>query len=205
MDIIHWYAGIMTTINIMSDNKKVFKDIIQVLEDKAEEVVEIALKSPADFLLIPDNLHSDLVGKNLFEEFLKPHYEKQNRKIKESGKYSSIHMDGGLKGLLREISKIDFTVIEAITPKPLGDLSLEEIKDYVTSKSIIWGGIPGVLFTPSTSDEEFEKFVVSVIKQMVSKPQYILGIADQIPPDGIIDRIKKVTELVEKYGVYKNN
>ena len=67
------------------------------------------------------------------------------------------------------------------------------------------GGIPGVLFTPSSSDEEFERFAITVIKQMVSKPQYVLGIADQIPPDGIIDRIKKITDLVEKYGKYRNN
>jgi hypothetical protein len=37
---------------------------------------------------------------------------------------------------------------------------------------------------------------------MTQKPQYVLGIADQIPPDGLIERIERVTELVEKYGKY---
>lgn len=92
--------------------------------------------------------------------------------------------------------------MEAMTPKPAGDLEIEEFSDYVKSDSIMWGGIPGGLFTPSVSDEEFEEFVIRVIKTMVSEPRYVLGIADQIPPDGIIDRVKKVSELVEKYGVY---
>ena len=205
MDLIHWYAGIVTAINIMVDNRKEFIDIIKILEIKAEETTKIALGSPADFMLVPDNLHSDLVGKNLFEEFLRPYYMKYSNNAKKAGKYSSIHMDGGLKGLLKEISKINFSVIEAMTPKPAGDLSLDEIDDYVTSDSVIWGGIPGVLFTPSCSDEDFEEFVIKVIRKMTTRPGYVLGIADQIPPDGIIERVKKVTELVEKYGIYKNN
>ena len=68
----------------------------------------------------------------------------------------------------------------------------------------MWGGIPGILFTPAISDEDFEEFVTAVIEKMVTRPKYVLGIADQIPPDGIIERVKKVTELVDKYGIYKD-
>jgi len=191
MDLIHWYAGIVTAINTMVDNRKEFTDIIKTLEIKAEETTKIALKSPSDFMLIPDNLHSDMVGENLFEEFLKPYYKKYSDSAKKAGKYSSIYMDGGLKGLLKEISEINFSVIEAMTPKPAGDLSLDEFEDYVSSDSVMWGGIPGVLFTSSCSDEDFKNFVIKVIKKMTSKPRYVLGIADQIPPDGIIERIYK--------------
>jgi len=202
MDLIHWYAGTITTIYLMYDHKKIFNGIIGTLKNKADEALEIGLGSPGDIVILPENLHSDLVGKNLFEAFLRPSYEEWNKKIKASGKYSSIHMDGGLKGLLAKISSVDFSIIEAITPKPAGDLSIDEIGDHVKSDSIMWGGIPGVLFTPSCSDEEFEKFVIGIIRKMTSKPQYVLGIADQIPPDGIIERIKLVTDLVQKYGEY---
>ena len=68
MDFIHWYAGIMTTMNIMIDHRKLLEDVLEVLEDRAEEAIEIGLRSPADIMLVPDNLHSDLVGKNLYQE-----------------------------------------------------------------------------------------------------------------------------------------
>ncbi len=202
MDMIHWYAGIMTTVNILADSKEKLAEVLEILEKKAEEALNIALKSKADILLIPDNLHSDLVGKNLFQTYLKQHYEKQTARISGTGKYSSVHMDGGLKGLLREVSLAGFSIIEALTPRPLGDLEIEEFEDYTEGDAVMWGGIPGVMFTPSTGDREFEEFVKRVIEKMVSRPKYVLGIADQVPPDGIIDRVSKVSELVEKYGRY---
>ena len=51
-------------------------------------------------------------------------------------------------------------------------------------------------------DDKFEKFVIDVIRVMVSEPRYVLGIADQFPPDGSIERIKIVSDLVQEYGVY---
>lgn len=205
MDLIHWYAGIITTMNIMIDNRKEFDEIIKILQNKADQAAEIALGTPADIILVPENLHADLVGKNLYKEFLKESYEKWNKDIKDSGKYSSIHMDGTLKNLLGEISEVNFSIIEALTPKPLGDLSIGEFENYIKSDSVMWGGIPGVMFTDLYNDEDFENFVLGVIEKMTTKPKYVLGIADVIPPNGIIDRVKKVTELVEKYGIYKTD
>ena len=202
MQLIVLFAGITNTVNIMMDDRKLFDETLKVLQYKSDEAAEITLNSPAEFIMIPENLSSDIVGKNFFEEFLRPFEEKWNRKIKDKGKYSFIHMDGYLKGLLKEVSTTGFSVIEAMTPKPIGDLEVSEFSNYAEGNVIIWGGIPGAFFTPLVSDEEFEKFVLEVIKIMVSEPRYVLGLADQIPPDGIIERVKTVSDLVEKYGFY---
>lgn len=199
------YAGVTNTVNLMMDYRKLFDEVIKILEYKSDEAAEITLASPAEFIMIPENLSSDIVGKNFFEEYLRPYEEKWNKKIKSKGKYSFIHMDGYLKGLLKEVSTVGFSVIEAMTPKPLGDIEVSEFSDYVKSGVISWGGIPGTFFAPSVGDEEFEAFALKVIKVMVSEPRYVLGIADQIPPDGIIERVKTISNLVEKYGLYKNN
>lgn len=203
MQFIAKYAGVINTVNVMLADKKLFDETLKILEYKSDEAAEIALDSPAEFIMIPENLSSDLVGKNLYEEYMRSYEEKWNKRIKEKGKYSFLHMDGYLKGLLKEVSEAGFSVIEAMTPKPTGDLSIDEFKSYVKSDSIMWGGIPGALFTPFTSDEKFEEFVKKVIGVMVSEPRYVLGIADQLPPDGIIERVKTVSVLVEKYGIYK--
>ncbi|MCL4384840.1 MAG: hypothetical protein M1326_00790 [Cyanobacteria bacterium] len=203
MQFIVEYAGIVNTVNIMMTDKKLFNETMKILEYKSDEAAEIALGSPAELLMIPENLSSDLVGKNFYEEYLRPYEEKWNEKIKAKGKYSFIHMDGYLKGLLKEVSEAKFSVIEAMTPKPVGDINIDEFSNYVKSDSIMWGGIPGALFTPSTSNEYFEEFVKKVIGVMISEPRYVLGIADQIPPDGIIERVKIVSDLVERYGIYK--
>jgi len=203
MQFMILFAGITNTVNLMMENRKLFCETIKILEYRSDEAAEIALNSPAELIMIPENLSSDMVGKRFFEEYLKPFEEKWCERIKKRGKYSLVHMDGYLKGLLKEVSKVGFSVMEAMTPKPVGDLDISEFSDYVKSDTIMWGGIPGIFFTPTVSDEEFEKFVSKVIKIMISEPKYVLGIADQIPPDGIINRVKVISDMVEKYGLYK--
>jgi hypothetical protein len=52
------------------------------------------------------------------------------------------------------------------------------------------------------SDEEFDAHVRRVLEVMRSEPRYVLGVADQVPPDGLERRVRRVGELVEKYGAY---
>ncbi|MHB1347321.1 MAG: uroporphyrinogen decarboxylase family protein [Candidatus Humimicrobiaceae bacterium] len=202
MELITNYVGINNTINFMIDNKKLFEEVIKVLNYKSDEAAEITLNSPAEFLMIPENLSSEMVGKNLFEEYLRPFEEKWTKLIKKKNKYSFIHMDGSLKGLLKEVSSIGFSVIEAMTPAPVGDLDVDQFKSYLNDNTILWGGLPGIFFTPMISEKEFKDFLKKVINIMITEPRYVLGIADQIPPDGLIDRIKIVSNLVEEYGFY---
>jgi hypothetical protein len=94
-------------------------------------------------------------------------------------------------------------VLEALTPHPVGDLKWEEVADFAGgSLSILWGGIPGAYFTANVSEEEFERHVIHMIELMIKEPRYVLGVADQVPPDGLEERVRRVGELVEQYGKY---
>lgn len=39
---------------------------------------------------------------------------------------------------------------------------------------------------------------------MVKEPRFVLGVADQVPPDGLERRVKRVLELVNEFGKYEN-
>ena len=94
-------------------------------------------------------------------------------------------------------------MLEALTPYPVGDLKFEDLAGVAgDSKSILWGGLPGVYFTASVSEEEFERQVKQVLSIMVQKPRYVLGVADQVPPDGLESRVRRVSELVDEFGKY---
>ena len=202
MQMITEDIGVANTVNFWMDQRDMFEDLIKALETRGEKAGRIALGSPAEVLMPPENFSSDIVGKNFFDLYLKSYYEDSNKKIKEAGKYSANHLDGYLKGLLKDVIATGFSIIEAMTPKPVGDLPIEEFKNYLDRDVVLMGGIPGAYFAKDVDDHEFERHVKEVIKVMTSEPRYALGIADQIPFDGIIDRVKKVSELVEEYGSY---
>ncbi len=153
--------------------------------------------------MIPENLSAEMVGRRFFEKYMRAYQEEWIGEIARAGKHSFVHMDGTLKGLLREQASTGVTVIEAMTPDPVGDLPIEQWEALAGNPgTILWGGIPGVYFTAKVSDEEFDRHVRVVLEIMRSRPRYVLGVADQVPPDCLEYRVRHVQELVEKYGWY---
>jgi uroporphyrinogen-III decarboxylase len=204
MHLLALEAGIMSLTMIAMTIPDEFHELLDVMKNAFDQAAQIAVDSPAEVLMIPENLSSEMVGPDFFEMYMRSYQKEWTTKIKEAGKFSFIHIDGTLEGLLKQEASVGFTVLEALTPHPVGDLKFEDLADFVgASKSILWGGIPGVYFTPNVSEEVFEHHVKHVLGIMVKEPRYVLGVADQVPPDGLEERVKRVGELVEQYGKYQ--
>jgi len=203
MHLVALEAGIEAVTLLALMDPDGFGDLISVMENAFDRAARIAVESPAEVLMIPENLSSEMVGPAFFEQYMRSYQEKWIREIRKAGKHSFIHIDGTLRGLVREEASTGFTVLEALTPKPAGDMEFSEIAPWINNpETIIWGGIPGVYFTNHVSDEEFDRHVIEVLETMRTEPRFVLGVADQVPPDGLEKRVARVGELVERYGAY---
>jgi len=86
-----------------------------------------------------------------------------------------------------------------MTPAPVGDLEVERWAERCgETRTVFWGGLPGIYFTDKVPEAEFERHVRAVLRVMTSSPRYVLGVADQVPPDGLESRVRRVAELVEE-------
>ena len=206
MHLLALEAGVVAVTMAAMISPDEFKELLDTMKIAFDQAAQIAVDSPAEVLMIPENLSSEMVGPEFFELYMKDYQREWTQKIAEAGKYSFIHIDGTLGGLLKQESAVGFSVLEALTPYPVGDLTIEEIAEIANdSKSIFWGGIPGSYFTDCVSDEEFDRHIKHVLSIMVNKPQFVLGVADQVPPNGLERRVKKVAELVNKFGKYNRD
>ena len=197
-------AGIENVTMIHADAPDDFGRMFAVLTESLDRASQVALQSPAEILMMPENLSSESVGPRFFELFLKDFQTRWSRKIIEAGKFSCIHMDGTMVGLLRQESQVGLTFIEAMTPKPVGDIAVGEWASFRGgSTTIYWGGIPGSYFTPLVDDREFDRHVKEVLAVMREDRRMVLGVADQVPPDGMERRVCRVQELVETFGAYR--
>lgn len=196
-------AGIeMTTVLALTAPDE-FEDLLGSMKKAFDQAARIAVDSPAEALMIPENLSSEMVGPDFFERYMRGYQSEWVRKIKEAGKYSFVHMDGTLAGLLRQQASVNFTVLEALTPQPVGDLKIDDFRTCMgDSESIVWGGIPGSYFTANVGDEEFDRHVEHVISVMRRTPKFVLGVADQVPPDALERRVRRVADLVDECGTY---
>jgi hypothetical protein len=118
------------------------------------------------------------------------------KELHKAGKYCHIHMDGSLKDLLPYLSDLPFDGLEALTPKPQGDVSLEELKDAIGNK-IFLDGIPSILFLPQYSNDYVREYTQKVLEMF--SPNLILGVSDELSPNGDIRKIEMIAEIVKKF------
>lgn len=205
MHLMALEAGVVAVTMAALTMPDEFQELLDTMKKAFDQAAQIAVDSPAEVLMIPENLSSEMVGPELFRLYMYDYQKEWTSKIKDAGKYSFIHIDGTLGGLLHEEAAVGFSVLEALTPHPVGDLRFEDLAGVCgDSKSIIWGGIPGVYFTASVSEAEFERHLKQILAIMITAPRYVLGVADQVPPDGLESRVKRVAGLVNDFGKYRS-
>jgi hypothetical protein len=203
MHLVALEAGIAAVTFAVATAPEEFAETLAVMKSSFDKAARISVESPAEVLMIPENLSAEMIGPRYFEKYMRSYQEEWIGKIAKAGKHSFVHMDGTLKGLLREEASTGFTVIEAMTPSPVGDLPIDQWAALAgNSQTVLWGGVPGVYFTAKVDDEEFDRHIREVLGVMRSEPRYVLGVADQVPPDALEYRVKRVQELVEKHGRY---
>ncbi len=170
-----------------------FEDFIYALVDMPERVEKVmnAIEDSYDRLYeeivacgkvriinFGENIHAQLTSERFFEKYHIPFYEKRAGQLRAAGVYTHIHIDGYFKPLLKYLRHLPFDGLEALTPLPQGDVSIEEMKEHIGDK-ILLDGIPAVLFTPTFTQEEVAICVEKLVK--LFHPRLILGISDELP------------------------
>jgi hypothetical protein len=219
MQMVALDAGIGAVAEIAADAPDELAGTLAAVRTAHDGAARIAVAGPAEVLMIPENLSSEVVGPRFYERYMREYHETWCGEIAAAGKYSCIHLDGTLKGLLRQVASAGFNFIEAMTPAPVGDLEVERWAEWcragaasagagasggvnASARTVFWGGLPGVYFTEQVSDAEFDRHTKAVLEVMRSEPRYVLGVADQVPPDGLERRVRRVAELADAFGCY---
>jgi hypothetical protein len=125
-----------------------------------------------------ENLHEQLMSPRYFEKYFFPFYEKRTGQLRSAGIYTHVHLDGFFHHLLKYLAHLPFDGLEALTPTPQGDVTLEEMKEYLGDK-ILLDGIPAVFFLPMYSREELMACVEKVVDLFY--PNLVLGVSDEVP------------------------
>ncbi len=141
-----------------------------------------------------ENLHEALMGPRYFERYFFPFYEKRCAQLRGAGIYTHVHMDGYFHALLKYLRLLPFDGLEALTPVPQGDATLEEIKENIGDK-ILLDGIPAVMFLPMYTREELMATVEKIVA--LFHPRLVLGVSDEVPEGADEEAILRVQMVSE--------
>jgi hypothetical protein len=196
MRLVVDYIGFVSTILLLRKHPKEIEEFINFIDSWNDQIFDVVNKSPLKIINFGENIDANLSPPPYFKKYLVPYYNKRVKELHKAGIMSHIHMDGSLKDLLPFLEDLPFDGLEALTAKPQGDVTLEELRDSIGSK-ILLDGIPSILFLNEYSDKQVLDFTKKVLDLFF--PRLILGVSDEFPPNGNIRKLEMISEVIKDY------
>jgi hypothetical protein len=125
-----------------------------------------------------------------------PRWQRIADRLHGAGRFVHTHWDGNSRLMLPFLRETRLDGVEALTPEPMGDMTLEQIKAAVGDRMVALDLLPAIDFLPYRPIGEVLDFARRVIDMFA--PRLILGISDEISQVGEIERVEAVTELVDR-------
>lgn len=170
-----------------------YEDLIYILYESPEKIMPVfnAINDSYDALYegivgngsvrilnFGENVDGRLLSPSLFEQIHLPFYEKRAAQLRKAGIFTTMHLDGSLRAILPYLAELPVDGLEALTPTPQGDVTLEEIKAHVGDKILV-DGIPALYFMNDFPMETLQECVKNIVD--LFGPSLVLGISDELP------------------------
>ncbi len=186
--------GFERTVYALQDAPEQIHHFIEVAQRADDRMYEVLLSCPVPILNLGENVDGRLNPPPMFTRYHLPYYRMRVEQIKSAGKFCHIHMDGSLKPLVPFLKSVPWDGIEAATPTPQGDVTLSELREAMDDL-ILLDGIPALYFLPYYLEPQLVGCVKEVVRLFY--PRLILGISDELPPDGDIERVRLVSRIIK--------
>jgi hypothetical protein len=189
-------------IYALMDYPQEMEDVMKAIDAAYEPLYEqmTAAAGELEIVNFGENIAVAYLSAEYFEKYCIPWYQKRCGQLRNAGIFTHIHIDGDFKPLLPYLRDLPFDGLEALTPEPQGDVTLDEIRENIGDK-ILLDGIPAVYFLRHHSREELQACTERLIKYF--HPRLVLGISDELPQgcdDEGYERLKWLAAYCRKTG-----
>jgi len=194
------WCGVVTTCYLLADEPAAVEDTLATIDQSTDVAFEAVCASPAELFHFADNLDSNNYT-SLFEPYMREYYTRRLQQVHAAGKVAVTHLDGAVRGLLPKLAEVGFDGVESITTGPVGDVEIEELRDLCGEhETIIWGGIPGAMFSPPWTAEQVRENTIRLLHELAPDNRLVVGCADQVPPDGDIDFCRLIADTIAEWA-----
>ena len=183
----------------LNDHPQRVEHLYELARKFVKKKLQILAESPVEICVLCGNW-SDSIHTPIFRKYFTPWLKEASGLIHSKHKLAQVHADGEMRRLIPLFLETGVDVAEAWSPAPMTSVTTAELKEAWGDKVTIWGGIPGILFEPQYTDEEFDRYVKSLFKEVAPGYNFIVGMGDNLPVNGKIERVGRVAEIIEKYG-----
>jgi len=187
----------------LTDYPNEVERLIEVMTQRDQETIwPVIADSPAKLILHGAHFSSQMTPPAIFERYILPYYQDFSPLLRSRGKTLTLHGDNDTRHILGHIEQAGFGMVECFVTQPMVETTLAEARQAWGKSVIIWGGIPSVILEDHYSDEQFEADIENLFRTIAPGDAFILGVADNVMPGAKLDRIRRITQMVEQFGEY---
>jgi hypothetical protein len=188
--------------HLMDYPDKVEHLLAVMAEVQRERLWPVIAESPARLIMNGYHLSSHMTPPHLFEKYILPYYEQSIPYLHDHGKWAAMHADDDVSCILELIERAGWDMVDCLVTEPMVPLTLAQAREAWGDRVIISGGLPAVLLLPEVPEDEFRAYVDNLFQVIAPGDAFVLGVADNVMPNSVIDRIAWVSEQVERRGRY---
>jgi hypothetical protein len=170
----------------------------RALEESHDRMIDVINASPIEIINFGENVHAGTLPPKWFVKYHLPACQRRSERLHAADKFVYSHWDGDTRPLLRYARETGLDGIEAITPVPQGDVTLEEIKEALGDDMFLLDGIPAIYFDHTFPVEVLVECTHRLIELFA--PKLVLGISDEISSTGDLERVRLVGQIVDQYN-----
>ncbi len=195
-DLLHEFLGWSDGLMLLSE--PIINEIIEVLEEKLKQLIEEVKDLPGQIVFTPDNLDGQFIPPVVFETYLAQSYQCTTEVLHQANKYLLVHVGGPIKHLLTPLARTGIDGLEGIAGLPQNNATLTEARELTGPAMTLWGGIPQDFLLDTRDHSEFGLAAQQAILEIADDPRMLLGIADRVPVDADIDRLRLIPQLINE-------
>jgi len=195
-DLLHEFLG--WSDGLMQLSEPIINDIVEVLEQKLRQLLEEIKGLPGQIVFAPDNLDGQFIPPTVFDTYLAESYRRTAETLHQANKYLLVHVGGPIKHLLSPLARTGIDGLEGIAGLPQNNATLTEARELTGPATTLWGGIPQDFLLDTHDHSEFGLAVQQAILEIADDPRMLLGIADRVPVEADINRLRLIPQLIRE-------
>ena len=194
--------GVEKTVYAAYDEPEATRSFVDAVNACNLRILDEIIDLPFEVMIQSDNMDGNVQTPDLYDTYSRAYYTEVAARLHAKGKYFAVHVDGEMRGCLRNLRESGIDCIDAATPAPMFSQTPAEAREEAGPDMILSGGIPPTTFSNTATEAVFEKSVRDWLAIKELSPRLFLAAGDQVPPDAPWGRVKRLPALIEEYGRY---
>lgn len=178
------------------ERRELFDSLNHVMLERYRELFDLTAGSPVEVVTLADNITSDVVGRERFRTYLMPVYKLLKESISSTGKLLGVHMDGRLNSLVKEIGEANIDFVEALTPPPMGDVSVREARAAWPGKGL-WLNFTSCMHVESP--EVIATHTRQLLEEAGSKRGFVMGVTEDAPVEALERSLAVIARVLNDF------